>query len=177
MWRYASLEEAFHIVFACAFSTIVQLITILAMHLPLPRSYYILFFIQLVMAIGAIRFAYRFLRIFLRRREVGYRKDGIRTMIIGAGQGGELVVNEIRNSLYLDHQAVCIIDDDVNKKGTYLHGVKVIGGRDMISGAVEEYQIQEIILAIPSMDYKDRKEILNICKDTGCSVKILPGLY
>jgi FlaA1/EpsC-like NDP-sugar epimerase len=75
------------------------------------------------------------------------------------------------------HIPVCLIDDDPNKKGIHLHGIPVIGNRSQIKSAVEEYKIQEIILAIPSMEYKNKKEILNICKDTNCMVKILPGIY
>lgn len=177
MWRYAGMEEAIHVVFACAFSTVVQFITVYAMHLPLPRSYYFLFFSQLLIGVGILRFSYRFLRSILRRREVIQKKDAIRTMIIGAGKGGEMVVNEMRNSLYTNHIPVCLIDDDPNKKGIHLHGIPVIGNRSQIKSAVEEYKIQEIILAIPSMEYKNKKEILNICKDTNCMVKILPGIY
>lgn len=178
LWRYASIDEAYRIVFACITATVVQFLTIwVILDLPFPRSYSIFFGMQLLLLTTAVRFGYRFIRVYLHRKELQKEQEPIRTMVIGAGKGGEMLINEIKNSKYLNHVAVCIIDDDASKLGTYLHGVRVVGGRERIHSAVEEFAVQEIVLAIPSMNYAERRKILEICKNTHCAVKLLPGIY
>ncbi|MDO4943274.1 MAG: nucleoside-diphosphate sugar epimerase/dehydratase [Lachnospiraceae bacterium] len=177
MWRFASVEEAMHIVLACLAACIVQVLTIFyIMHLPIPRSYPLFFGMQLLIGTAAIRFGYRGFRV-LRAYFIHGSDETIRTMIIGAGKGGEVLINEMRNSKYIDHEAVCIIDDDPAKLGTYIHGVRVVGDRTKISQAVNDYNVKEIVFAIPSMKPSERKEILDYCKETCCNVKLIPGIY
>ena len=104
-------------------------------------------------------------------------KPQIPVMLIGAGEAGSMILNEIKNSSFVEKDIVCIIDDDPKKWGTYLNGVPVVGGRQRIPRYVIQFGIEEIILAIPTLKAKDRKSILNICKSTGCKMSTLPGLY
>ena len=121
-----------------------------------------------------VRFSYRFIRRMRARVGTGGRE---RTMLIGAGQAGALMLREFKNSSFSRNQVVCIIDDDPSKKGRQLMGIKIIGGREMIQSAVEKYGVTEIILAIPTLTTKAKKEIWEICSRTSCKFKQLPGIY
>ena len=98
-------------------------------------------------------------------------------MIIGAGQAATVALREFRASTHSENKVVCLIDDDKSKWGQYLLGVKVVGGRGDILGAVKKYDIDEIIMAMPSASIRMRSEILDICKDTPCRLKTLPGIF
>ncbi len=100
------------------------------------------------------------------------------TMIIGAGEACNVVMKELELSTELDAKICCVIDDNPRKHGTYIHGVKVVGGRNEILKYAEKYGINEVIIAIPSADKRERQKILEICqKIPGCELKILPGVY
>jgi len=83
----------------------------------------------------------------------------------------------MHKSRELNNKVCCFIDDNPNKWGRYVDGVLVVGGRDKILSAVEEYQIEKICVTMPSASQEDKREILNICKESGCELKTLPGLY
>lgn len=177
MWTYASIEEALHIVFASLTAMIVQIITIFfVLDLPMPRSYPLFFGMQLLIGTAAVRFCYRGIRV-LRNRFVATSPEAIRTMVIGAGKGGEVLIQEIKNSKYSNHEVVCVIDDDPAKLGTYIHGVRVVGDRTKIPQMAKEYDVKEIDFAIPSMKPSERKKILDYCQETYCHVKLIPGIY
>lgn len=142
------------------------------MHLGIPRSHPVLNGIFLVIMITGVRFSYRFMRQY-RRANNSCR----RTMIIGAGQAATVALREFRASTHSENKVVCLIDDDKSKWGQYLLGVKVVGGRGDILGAVKKYDIDEIIMAMPSASIRMRSEILDICKDTPCRLKTLPGIF
>lgn len=119
---------------------------------------------------------YRFIRTGLNR----YRTtdDDIRIMIIGAGNATNVLIREISISHYLaNSRVVCVIDDNPNKVGKYIHGIKVVGTRDDIKEMAKQYDVDEIIFAIPSASPENRRDILSICKETDCELKILPGVY
>ncbi|BDF34548.1 hypothetical protein CE91St62_26110 [Lachnospiraceae bacterium] len=98
-------------------------------------------------------------------------------MVIGAGEAGSVIIHELKTSRHLNRNVVCIIDDNPSKRGKYLQGIRIAGGRDDIIAAVKRYSIEEIILAIPSAGPKTTKEILRICNETNCKLKVLPGMY
>jgi FlaA1/EpsC-like NDP-sugar epimerase len=99
-------------------------------------------------------------------------------MIIGAGEATSVLMREIQNSRYMDNsKVVCIIDDDRQKVGKFIRGVKVTGTRAKIKECARKFDIDEIIFAIPSASVEEKKNILNICKETDCNLKILPGVY
>ncbi len=99
------------------------------------------------------------------------------TMIVGGGEAGAMIIKEFQNSRFLNQKISCVIDDNPSKQGKYLRGIKIAGGREDIHRLVREMNIDEIIVAMPSAPQSEIKEILNICKDTGCELKVLPGLY
>lgn len=176
LWQYASIAEVYRIAEACIIVEVVHFLSNKIAGNMLPRSCYFNAAIYLIIAICASRFMYRMIRTVLNK----YRniKTSNNVMIIGAGEATNVIMREIQNSSYLANSNIaCIIDDDRRKVGKYIRGVKVIGTRDKIKEAAKLYDIDEIIFAIPSASNEVKRDILNICKETDCTLKILPGVY
>ena len=176
LWQYASIAEVYRIAEACIIVELVHFLSNKIMGNMLPRSCYFNAAIYLIIAICASRFMYRMIRTVLNK----YRniKTSNNVMIIGAGEATNVIMREIQNSSYLANSNIaCIIDDDRRKVGKYIRGVKVIGTRDKIKEAAKLYDIDEIIFASPSASNEVKRDILNICKETDCTLKILPGVY
>lgn len=177
LWRYASVTELFNLTVSCIVSAMVQLVGMYMMGYHLPRSYYVLYLLILLPLMMAGRFSYRLLRIFKQKVYTERLEKPIITMVIGAGDAGTLILKEMQTSYHLQNKVVCVIDDNPQKKNTKLLGVPIVGGRNEILQAVKKYRVQEIIVAIPTMRSKDRKDLLEICKESGCKLRILPGVY
>lgn len=176
LWQYASIAEVYRIAEACIIVELVHFLSNKIAGNMLPRSCYFNAAIYLIIAICASRFMYRMIRTVLNK----YRniKTSNNVMIIGAGEATNVIMREMQNSSYLANSNIaCIIDDDRRKVGKYIRGVKVIGTRDKIKEAAKLYDIDEIIFAIPSASNEVKRDILNICKETDCTLKILPGVY
>lgn len=177
VWRFASANEFLNVISACSVSTLIQIVIMSVMKMRMPVSYYMMKYVILIVGVGSLRFAYRILRM-LQEKRMGLRKDSRRnTMVVGAGEAGAMIIKEFQNSRYLDQKVCCVIDDNEAKQGKYLRGVKIMGGRDDIRYLAHELQIDEIIVALPSASQSQVKEILQICQETGCELKVLPGLY
>ncbi|MGN0417220.1 polysaccharide biosynthesis protein [Anaerostipes faecalis] len=177
LWRFASVMDFFNVVKAVGISTLFQFVGMHMLNFPIPRSYAILYLGWLGLFAAIPRILIRVLRGGRRVPLQKPNKPQIPVMLIGAGEAGSMILNEIKNSSLVEKDIVCIIDDDSKKWGTYLNGVPVVGGRQRIPRYVIQFGIEEIILAIPTLKAKDRKSILNICKSTGCKMSTLPGLY
>ncbi len=175
LWRYAGIDELVNIIFACTLSGMFQLIGmhfILIIHVP--RSYYPLSTLFMMALISVSRFFYRYVR-RLSKRHHGTSQS--RIMIIGAGEAGSSIIREIAVSGYVKGTVICAIDDNNDKLGSYIQGIKVVGDRTKIIEAAEKYEITDIFIAMPSVSRKNIREILEVCKETGCALKILPGMY
>ena len=177
VWSFASINELTRIIGACVLSTAFQALGMQFLLLSVPRSYYILYLFLLIATTTASRFSYRLYK--TARREIHRLVDEkvTNTMIVGAGEAGSMILNEIKTTKSLNQNVKCIIDDNKSKHGKYLHGVLIVGGRDTIIKNAEKYHIDEIIIAIPSASSKVTKEIINLCNQTRCKMKILPGIY
>jgi len=175
LWTYAGAPELINITFASALSAMAQMMVMVFFDVRMPRSYYILYGVSLWILVFLSRFSYRGIRTLIKRQASG--ENTSRVLLVGAGAAGNMLVKEIRNSNYVRKQVVCIVDDDKSKEGSYLHGVKVLGNRQNIPELVKRYRIDEIIIAMPSAPAKEIKEILDVCKETGCELKRLPGVY
>jgi FlaA1/EpsC-like NDP-sugar epimerase len=177
LWRFASMMDFFNLVKAVLIATVFQFIGIQMLNWPIPRSYIVLYIGWAGLLVSLPRISIRLMRggrkIPLQRLE----KQPTAVMLIGAGSAGSMISDEIKNSRYVEKEIVCIIDDDPKKWGTYLNGIPVVGGRNRIMHFAVRFGVKEIILAIPTLKSQDRKEILNICKRTGCRLSTLPGLY
>lgn len=178
VWRYASANELINIILASTCAALGQLLYCTASGNRMPRSYYVLYWFLLTTATCCIRFGYRILRIINNKRaSMVERKQKVSTMIIGAGAACNMILKELESSQYLNLCARCIIDDQPGCHGKLMRGVPIVGGRDCILDAVIQYGIDEIIFAIPSANNKTKKEILDICKESGCKLRTVPGTY
>lgn len=177
LWRYASVTELLNLTLACLVSSGIQLIGTYMLEYRMPRSYYILYFLLLLPMMMAGRFSYRLLRILKQRVYMTAMEEPIVTMVIGAGDAGFAIIKEMQTSSHLHSKVVCVIDDNKAKRGSRILGVPIVGGREKIIYAAKKYRVQEIIFAIPTISREERKNILNICKETGCKLRTLPGIY
>lgn len=176
LWEYAGIEEVFSLIAACLVAAVAKIVIILFTWSVMPRSWYVLDTIYLMILIGATRVSYRLIRLRRQNRTFPWSKRK-KVMIIGGGEAGRSLITEIQNSKYLDQKVVCIIDDDPYKIGRYIKGVKVVGNRNSIKKSVKKYNVQQIILTIPSANAAKIRPIVEICQDTNCELMILPGVY
>ena len=176
VWRYASIPELLRVFGASTVSLLVQIITTLVAGQRMPISYYFIGWILLFGALTVSRFGYRMICMIYRGRKKSQRKAK-NVMIIGAGSGGKELLNELQRSNHLNVQAKCFIDDDASKHGRYIGDIPVVGGREEIMSAAHHYEIDQIILAIPTLSAKEKRDILTICKETGCELLSVPGIY
>ena len=177
IWKYASASDLVNIILACLVSAVTQTIGMMLMDLRFPRSYPFMYFAVLTAGISIFRFTYRILAYF-RQKQQGLIKEGkTNTMIVGAGEAGNTLLKELQNSKFVEQNVCCLVDDDPGKIGKYLRGVLVAGNRKDICRLAEEYHIDEIMIAIPSASHAEIQELLDICSQTSCKLKVLPGIY
>lgn len=180
LWQFASIIELKNIIFASIMSAIANILICELTGNPLPRSCYFIYFLLLVLMVGGSRFIYRFIRLYAARHNIRGRKEQRpleKVMIIGAGVAGEKVYKEILGSKSIYKEVICFIDDEPSKWNRTIHGVSIYGGRDKIIEAVNKYKIEEIMVAMPSASKRDLIDIFNICEETKCKLKKLPGIY
>lgn len=175
LWEFASTAELVRVFVASVISAGVCVVGMMMLKISMPRSFVLLYAGALTALCSALRLLYRELRRARMRSDGGIRQK--RTMLIGGGQAGSMVLREFQFSAHSENNVVCIIDDDRSKHGSYMRGVKIVGGRDDILQMAEKYGVEEIVLAIPSASRRERLDILDICHLTGCSLRTLPGLY
>lgn len=179
IWRFASISELERMVLAWGVFQFIVLIIYYITKIRMPLSFWAGGALMGFLLTTSIRFAYRFLRgvrgAFEQRQEKTTGSDHV--MVIGAGESGRSIIHEYIMSRYLNARVCCVIDDNPVKKGRYLDGVPIIGGRQEILRSVEAYGITTIIFAIPTASGIEKKEILDICSMTGCKVKVIPGIY
>ncbi|MBO4697334.1 MAG: polysaccharide biosynthesis protein [Lachnospiraceae bacterium] len=180
VWTYVSIDEACTMMIAYLVLIVCFIVTKFALDVHMPRSFYA---IGIVLAFGmhlGLRFSYRLLRFLLRgarRRNSERAGETENVMVIGGGAAGSIIIRELKNDSHQNKRPVCIIDDNPNKIGKYLYGIPIVGDRNSIVERVAEYNVGTIIFAIPTASAADRKNILNICKDTGAKLRTLPGMY
>ena len=186
LWRYAGINEAIRIVVSSLVTLVIN-ISVMAIannvvdnfQFLMFRWCYVFFFLQMLFAF-AIRFGYRGIRHIKGDYQNRFAEDkakAVRVMIIGAGDAGIALIKEIRNENSLNMEPVCLIDDNVEKQGRMLDNVKVYGGREKIVEAAEKFNIDRIIIAMPSVRAQDVADIIHICQDTKCHIQTLPGVY
>ncbi len=175
IWRFASFTELFRVMMSSVITAVLHTVLITLIFRRMPISYYILgALLQFCLVLGS-RFSYRLLNMLRRRRKTP--EEGHRVMLVGAGQAGQMIMQDMLRSEGVKDQVVCIIDDNKNKWGRTVGGVTVVGGRDDILSSAEKYKVDKIYIAIPSATRKELRDILNICNETGCEMKTLPGMY
>lgn len=179
LWAFAGETELQNLVMASVVSSIAQAVGIQFFKMPgqqaVPSSYYFLYVFLLISFIFGSRFSYRFFRSLKHRQQ--NKNNSISVMVIGAGEAANLIIKEIVNSNFSTMVIRCIIDDDKGKWGKFIQGIKVVGGRDRIVECADIYGIDEIIIAMPSISREEMSAILDICKETSCKLRSLPGMY
>lgn len=174
LWEFASVDELLHILLAAMAVAVLQFAAIVLNLVNLPLSFPMLNAMFLAVLTVLFRFSYRMARSIASRRS--RRGVQVRTMLIGAGSAGMQTLREFETSENSKNHVVCIIDDDPQKTGRYLNNVKIVGTRRDIAKAAQDYRVEEIVFAIPAAPTQQRKQILKLCQETGCKLKILPGI-
>ena len=176
LWRFASFSELNRVIIASVITTIFNIVGMTAFIKRMPFSYYIIGSILQFGLTLMIRFSYRYMNLERGRREKEVNPLH-NAMIIGAGAAGQTLIKELKSSEEVKSKACCVIDDNPNKWGRLMEGVPIVGGCEDILINVKKYKIDQILFAIPTASVQERREILNICKETDCELKQLPGIY
>ena len=178
IWIFVSITELKKIMMADLLLIPVYIAGAVFMELHMPKSYYFMGYILSCILSAGIRFSYRYVRFYVGNRERGADKEEKkdRIMVIGAGTAGQMLIRGIRKSDSVHARVVCIIDDNPEKKGRILEGVPVVGDRYDIVDMVKKYDVNRIIYAIPVTTGQNRKDIMNLCKETGCRMQTVPSV-
>ncbi len=176
LWEFAGEKEIFHLVLASLLVSVFHVLIQFMFAHPVPRSFVVIEFILLSAFVCITRFSYRFLR---KIRENFHRVNNAakNTMLIGAGDAGAIILRELQRSSYSKNKIVCILDDDTSKIGKTMFGVHIVGNTSEIQKYVQKYEIEEIILAIPTISGAKKRVLINECSQTKCVLKTLPGIY
>ena len=178
IWRFASFVELEKVAICSAILGLLHTIGISVLFERMPITYYIVGVAIQFLLILFIRFAYRFVLLERSKRAKELQKTlASRVMLIGAGSAGQMILRDLHGANEVNERVCCIIDDNRNKWGRFIDGVPIVGGRDDILLNVDKYRIEKIFLAIPSATAEQRRDILDICKETNCELKIMPGVY
>lgn len=179
LWRFASFNELTSIMMATVVTGTAHVVGITLFVRRMPIAYYVFGICAQFIFTTGIRFGYRFVNLERAKREKTEKSAHVKhhVMVIGAGAAGMTVLRELHNSRELTSRACCVIDDNPNKWNRFIEGTPIVGGRDTILENVEKYDIDTIMLTMPSASAKDKRDIINICKETNCELKSLPGIY
>lgn len=175
MWRYAGYSELVRTFCGSFTASMLHSIAITLIFFRFPLSYYIWGAGTQFVLLLIPRFAYRIL-LFYKVAAFKNAESMNRVMLIGAGQAGQMILQDINGNQDLHEKVVCIIDDNPNKWSRYIENVPIVGGREDILSSVEKYKVNKIYYAIPSAPTEDKKEILGICSETCCELKTLPSI-
>lgn len=175
LWEYASIDELIEVVLATLIGGIISVAYIIILGANIPRSVYVMVTLFDMVFIGGTRFFYRIYR-RLKNRALRTSNDP-RILIIGAGAAGVMVLNEIRSYEGKKFVPIAFVDDDPLKRGKVINRIPVVGNRYDIVSICEKYNIDEIILAMPSAKKIDIKNIIAECSKTKCKTRTLPGVY
>lgn len=176
LWRYASVQEMLNVVAACVVSACVQSLGMHMLFMSMPRSYYMLYLFFLLVLTALSRFTYRGLRLVRKNLITERSNNAIPTMIIGAGDSAYSLMKDMSSSWQVHNKVVCVMDEDPNKIGKNILGAPIVGNDSKIPWAVEKYHVEEIFIAIPRLSASRKKTILDLCKNTGCKLRILPSM-
>lgn len=179
IWAFVSIAEVKRIVMADLVLIPIYILGAVFMELHMPKSYYLMGYILSSICCAGVRFSYRYIRFYIHSLKDETKKEGKerdRIMVIGAGTVGQTLIREIRKADSVHAKVVCAIDDNPEKKGRILEGIPIVGNRYDIVEMVKKYDVNRIIYAIPSTTGQNRKDILNLCKETGCRMQTVPSV-
>ena len=177
VWRFASYDEMKRVIVASFVTGLLHILLITLFFKRMPISYYFIGVLLQFISIIGIRFSYRFVLLMRKYNRNHSKERDINVMIIGAGQAGQVIIREVLRDEKSKYNIKCIIDDNDNKWNRYIDGIPIVGGREDILLNCKKFDIKEILFAIPSATAETKRDILNICQETNCKVKSLPGIY
>jgi FlaA1/EpsC-like NDP-sugar epimerase len=178
LWRFASYNELVRVTTSSVITSLFHTLFITTQIHRMPASYYIVGTGFQFLFIMAIRFSYRLVLLLGREKNKEEKQSEVsQVMLIGAGAAGQMILRDIQHTGEVHDKVCCIIDDNPNKWGRFIDGVPIVGGRKDILANVQKYKIERIYMAIPTASATARRDILNICKEAGCELKSLPGIY
>jgi len=178
VWRFVSFSELKRVIASSIITTVVHTVGITALFKRMPISYYFIGAGLQFALVLFVRFAYRFVLLEKsKRNRVAKSALASRVMLIGAGSAGQMILRDLHAAKEVNDRVCCIIDDNANRWGRFIDGIPIVGGRETILLNVEKYKIEKIFLAIPSATAEQRRDILDICKETKCELKNLPGMF
>ena len=176
IWRTVSVHDVANMILTVILAFLLSYLAGRFFGLRLPTSVAFVDLCLLLFAQVGMRCFLRFYGVAVRSWEQ-FGGGGERIMLVGAGEAGRLLLHEVHSSRKMTGRVCCIIDDNPTKWGKQMNGVTIVGGREKLVEAAREHGITQIIFAIPSARADQKREILNLCQQTGCKVKSLPGLY
>ncbi|NMR96656.1 polysaccharide biosynthesis protein, partial [Vibrio parahaemolyticus] len=165
------------IVAGCIVANVTAIAVLTFLQTSLPRSVYAMMTVFDTALIGGLRFSLRTANERFTHRTKDDEKNKIRVMIVGAGDAGAMILKEFKNHYSYKYKPVALVDDDKNKKGKLIYGVPVLGKREDIPRLVDKYNVDEIVIAMPSAPKAEVSKIVEIAKNTKARLKILPGMY
>lgn len=177
IWRFASFSELMRVTVSACVTFVVHTVGMTLFYIKMPMAYYFVGALVQFMLILGIRFSYRFILLQRNILKKKAEKTSKETMIVGAGSAGQMILRDTVKAKEISDHVCCFIDDNPNKWGRSIDGVPVVGGREDILTNIEKYKISKILIAIPSASAEDRRSIVNICAETGCEIKTLPGIF
>ncbi|WP_373598224.1 polysaccharide biosynthesis protein [Paraclostridium bifermentans] len=175
LWRYAGEEELISIVLACTITIIPTYLIHIFINVDFSLIFYIMSLILTITLTGGTRLLYRIGRRISIRFNLKDKASNV--LIVGAGSAGDMVIQELKNNPQILKKPVVIVDDDINKKGRRIHNIPIEGSTKDINNLVEKYKVDEIIIAIANISKYEKKNIMDICKETKCKLKTIPGVF
>lgn len=178
LWEYASIDEVIQIVGATVLGTLGGAVFLWIIGTRLPIRVFVVSCFLLIFFMGGIRFVFRFMRQKGRAIASSQRTcDRPRTLVVGAGETGSLAIGRMASKdPLMPGIPIVATDDDPAKRGQRIHGVKVSGGTPDIVDLVDRYDIEQIVVAIPSSTPEERKRIYGECTKTDCRLRTLPNV-
>lgn len=178
LWEYASIDDALRICAAVAVATLVSAVFLWVIGFWLPIRVYVVALVIMVFFTGGIRMVYRLKRSHGRRlRSAASAEKRPRTLVVGAGETGSLAITRMANrDPAMVGVPVVAVDDNPEKRNARIHGVHVAGTTEDICALVKRYDVEQIVVAIPSASLEDRRRIYEICTQTDCTLKTLPNV-
>ena len=177
IWRFASFAELKRVTGVTLILSAAHIALITVLFRRMPISYFVVGAVIQYILVLLVRFAYRFVLLERNKRASMLQKTkASRVMLVGAGSAGQMILRDLHNAKEMTDCVCCIIDDNKNKWGRYIEGVPIVGGREDILLNVEKYKIEKIYFTIPSATREQKRDILDICKETDCKLKSLPGI-
>ncbi len=177
IWHYASIRDLTQIIKAVSISSVVIVAFVMVLHIGHPRSVFIIDWLLLIIGLSGVRFIIRLTRP-IRRRQSNSNGNGRRKklLIVGAGDAGEMILRDVIYRYGRGYDVIGIIDDDYKKHRRRIHGVTVLGTRSDIPDIVRNKNVEEIIIAIPSLAPDQMRDIVNFCIKSGAKYRTVPSI-